>query len=233
MYQFNAVGYIQSPYREKFAIPRQPGLVSSAQGRLVLTGDCNRQECIAGLEAFSHIWLQFVFHATAEQGWKPKVRPPRLGGNQKTGIFATRSTFRPNPIGLSVVKLEDILYQDKHWQLVISGLDLLDQTPVLDIKPYIAYSDALPEASSGFAQQAPEQQMPVRFTSQALQQLKLYESQYPELRVFIEQVLTQDPRPAYRQHKEDNNTYGMQLYQLNIRWQVKAEEAIVTAVSDC
>lgn len=233
MYQFNAVGYIQSPYREKFAIPRQPGLVSSAQGRLILTGEYNRQECIAGLEAFSHIWVQFVFHATAKQGWKPKVRPPRLGGNQKTGVFATRSTFRPNPIGLSVVKLEDILYQDKHWQLVISGMDLLDQTPVLDIKPYIAYSDALPDACSAFAQQAPEQKMPVHFSPQALQQIEQYRSQYPGLKLLIEQILSQDPRPAYKQRKEDHKTYGMQLYQLNICWQVKAQEAVVTSVSDC
>ncbi|RUO25367.1 tRNA (N6-threonylcarbamoyladenosine(37)-N6)-methyltransferase TrmO [Aliidiomarina minuta] len=233
MYQFNTVGYVQSPYREKFAIPRQPGLVSSAQGRLILTDDYNRQECIAGLEDFSHIWIQFVFHATAEQGWKPKVRPPRLGGNRKVGIFATRSTFRPNPIGLSVVKLEEILYEDKHWQLVISGLDLLDKTPVLDIKPYIAYSDALTEVSSGFAQEAPQQQMPVNFSPQALKQLDRYHSQYPQLKLLIEQVLAQDPRPAYRQHKDDNKTYGMQLYQLNIRWQVMAQEAVVTAVSDC
>ena len=109
---FDIIGTIKSPYKEKFAIPRQPGLVTAAKGQLCLTGTANNIELVRGLEQFSHIWLLFVFHGTQDQGWKPLVRPPRLGGNKKLGVLATRSTFRPNPIGMSAVKLDDITQQD-------------------------------------------------------------------------------------------------------------------------
>jgi len=167
-YQFNAIGTIKSPYQEKFAIPRQANLVTAAKGQIVLQGSANNSELLRGIEQFSHLWLIFVFHGTAQQGWKPLVRPPRLGGNKKMGVLATRSTFRPNPIGMSVVKLDSLethLKANKQQTILhISGLDLLNGTPILDIKPYIPYSDALADAQAGFAQQAPLALLSVKFS---------------------------------------------------------------------
>ena len=159
-FNFDVIGTIDSPYKEKFAIPRQPGIVTAAQGQLRLTGTANNAELVRGLEQFSHIWLLFVFHGTQAQGWKPLVRPPRLGGNKKLGVLATRSTFRPNPIGMSVVKLDRIEQQNlahnkSQVTLHISGLDLLDGTPIIDIKPYVPYADIIEGAEGGYAQEQP------------------------------------------------------------------------------
>ena len=150
-FAFTPIGYVHSPYKEKFGIPRQPGLVTAAQATLRLVAPFDQPESVRGLEGFSHVWLIFVFHGTAAQGWKPTVRPPRLGGNARLGVFATRSTFRPNPIGLSVAQIVDIDAQHGQVSLTLSGCDLLDGTPILDIKPYLAYADALHQARSGFA----------------------------------------------------------------------------------
>lgn len=222
---FSFIGQVNSPYKEKFAIPRQPNLVSAAKGTVVLIGDANNHELVRDIEQFSHLWLLFVFNATQAQGWKPLVRPPRLGGNKKTGVLATRSTFRPNPIGMSVVKLERVEQaQVKGIQqciLHISGLDLLHGTPIIDIKPYVPYSDAIPHADGGFAQTEPEATLTVTFSAQAQIQLAKYQQEYSELALFIEQVLAQDPRPAYKQKKTDDKVYGMHLYDLNIQWQIK------------
>ncbi|NQY65973.1 MAG: tRNA (N6-threonylcarbamoyladenosine(37)-N6)-methyltransferase TrmO [Alteromonadaceae bacterium] len=138
---FHVIGKVHSPYKEKFAIPRQPGLASCAKGVIELIDQANNIDLVRGLEQFSHLWVLFIFHATQQQGWKPLVRPPRLGGNKKMGVLATRSTFRPNPIGMSVVKLDKVSVENNKVLIHISGLDLLDQTPVIDIKPYLAYSD--------------------------------------------------------------------------------------------
>jgi tRNA-Thr(GGU) m(6)t(6)A37 methyltransferase TsaA len=220
-----AIGKVNSPYKEKFAIPRQPGLVSAAKGEIVLQGETNNIDLVRGLEQFSHIWVVFVFHGTQDQGWKPLVKPPRLGGNKKIGALATRSTFRPNPIGMSVVKLEGIREEknatgDKTVILDISSLDLLDGTPVIDIKPYVPYSDAINNAEAGFAQAAPENAIQVVFSEQAKLDLRICENKHTDIAAFIEQVLNQDPRPAYKKGKPDNKVYGMCLYDLNILWQV-------------
>jgi len=140
------IGFVQSCFKEKFATPRQPGLADAAKGVIELIPPFNLPESVEGLEDCSHIWLQFVFHECMNQGWKPKVRPPRLGGNKKMGVFATRATHRPNALGLSVVKLDGIECTDDQVRLHISGLDLIDGTPILDIKPYIPYSDAIENA---------------------------------------------------------------------------------------
>jgi tRNA-Thr(GGU) m(6)t(6)A37 methyltransferase TsaA len=226
-YTFTPIGIIESPYQEKFAIPRQSGLVTAAQGKILLQQKANNLALVRGLENFSHLWIIFVFNATAAQGWKPLVKPPRLGGNSKLGVLATRSTFRPNPIGMSVVKLDKITYLNKQLSLHISGLDLLDKTPVLDIKPYIPYSDAILNAKAGFAQQAPSTQLSVEFTPKAKQQLAPYLREYPQLDLLITQVLSQDPRPAYKQQKQDDKVYGMALYNLNITWQVHNTTKII------
>lgn len=219
--EFNIIGQVNSPYKEKFAIPRQPGLVSSAKGTITLTGEANNPDLVRELAQFSHIWVLFVFHGTQEQGWNPLVRPPRLGGNKKIGVLATRSTFRPNPIGMSVVKLDAIDIENQQVILHISAIDLLDKTPIVDIKPYVPYSDSIPNANAGFAQTQPSSDLQITFSEHAKIALVKHSNNYPDLALFIEQVLAQDPRPAYKKGKEDDKIYGMNLYDLNIQWQMQ------------
>ena len=146
------IATVRSCFGAKFAVPRQPGLCPSAWGRLVFHPEYRSLEAVRGIEGFSHLWLIFGFHETVEQGWKPTVRPPRLGGNQRVGVFASRSTFRPNGLGLSLVKLEGIdTTAPDSPVLMLGGLDLLDGTPVYDVKPYLPYAEAVPEAAAGFA----------------------------------------------------------------------------------
>lgn len=160
---FNQIGIIRSPYKEKFAIPRQPGLIEDGGGELQLLPPYNQAESVRGLEAFSHIWVLFIFHQTMEGGWRPTVRPPRLGGNARTGVFATRSTFRPNPVGMSLVELKGIRVKGDAITLELGSLDLVDGTPVVDIKPYLPFAESHPQARAGFAQMAPDAAMPVLF----------------------------------------------------------------------
>lgn len=226
------IGYIKSPYTEKFAIPRQPGLVTAAKGKIILVPPYNDPNIVKGLQEFSHIWLIFNFHATQAQGWKSQVRPPRLGGNKKIGVLATRSTFRPNSIGMSVVKLDGINITPNALEIDISSLDLLDKTPIIDIKPYISYSDAIPEATSSYASTAPENNMNIIFQQQAMHTLFTIKDKYDNLEELITQVLMQDPRPAYKKNTIDNKVYGMNLFDLNIQWQLSSTNTIeVIAIS--
>lgn len=228
-FQFNTIGYISSPYKQKFAIPRQPGLIADATGELHLIGPCAKSDFVRGIEAFSHLWLLFVFHETAEHGYSALVRPPRLGGNIRKGVFATRATFRPNPIGLSVVKLEGIREETNGVVLLISGLDLLDGTPILDIKPYLPYADAIPEAAGGFADTAPCSDMTVSFSANAVNFCQ-QQTAYPKLASLIEQVLKQDPRPSYKKQRKSEQHYGMTLYNFNIKWTVNGDHNHVTEI---
>lgn len=228
-FQFNVVGYIQSPYKQKFAIPRQPGLIPEAIGYLELEPGYDDDAILRGIDSFSHLWLLFVFHETADKGWSPMVRPPRLGGNTRKGVFATRATFRPNPVGLSVVKLEGVERRNGKLCLKLSGIDLLHGTPVIDIKPYLPYSDALPDAAGGFADSAPETAMTVSFSEQASDFCR-QQNQYPDLQVFIEKVLKQDPRPSYKKQRDTEQSYGMRLYHYNIKWIVTGEHNHVTEI---
>lgn len=223
------VAYIRSPFKEKFAVPRQPGLVTAARQQIVFTPECNREEILRGLDGFSHLWLIFVFHEVQNQGWTPTVRPPRLGGNQRLGVFATRSPFRPNPLGLSVVKIESIEKRGKQWIVEVSGGDLVDGTPILDIKPYVPYVDAIPDAAGGFTDSESFTTIDVSFSPEAESQISALEAIYPELGLLIEQVLSQRPQPAYHD-KKLNKSYGMALYDLNIRWQIEATGFKVVAV---
>jgi len=200
-FQFAQIGVIRSPYKEKFAVPRQPGLVKHGGGELHLVAPYNQADAVRGLESFSHLWILFVFHQTMEGGWRPTVRPPRLGGNARMGVFATRSTFRPNPIG---------------------SLDLVDGTPVVDIKPYLPFAEALPDASASYAQQAPLAGMNVSFTPEIDAQLLTLEKRYPHIKAFIREVLAQDPRPAYRKEEQAGKTYAVWLLDFNVRWRVTA-----------
>lgn len=229
-FALNVIGTIRSPYKQKFAIPRQPGLVPEAKAQLIFSEAYNSEPFIRGIEEFSHLWLVFVFHETADKGWSPMVRPPRLGGNTRKGVFATRATFRPNPIGLSVVQLEGVRCINKQWQLDLAGIDLLDGTPILDIKPYLPYSDAIPNASASFADSAPETAMTVSFSTEA-EQFCQNQRQWPELKTLIEKVLKQDPRPPYKKKQTGEQSYGMTLYTLNIQWKVTGEHHYVYAIT--
>ncbi|UYO76315.1 tRNA (N6-threonylcarbamoyladenosine(37)-N6)-methyltransferase TrmO [Halomonas qinghailakensis] len=208
------LGYIESDYPDKFGVPRQPGLATAAKATLVLTPPFNSPLCVRGLEAFSHLWLSFIFHRSPQE-WSPLVRPPRLGGNKKTGVFASRSTHRPNRLGLSLVELVDINTQGGVC-LLLKGADLVTGTPVVDIKPYLPWAEALPDARSGFAPEPPSV-YPVEFSIAANSTLKQH-SDADGLRQLIVQVVGQDPRPAYHSNGLSRE-YGMQLRDVNIRFQ--------------
>lgn len=229
-FSFEQIGVIHSPYKEKFAVPRQPGLVADGGGELHLLPPYNVADAVRGLEGFSHLWLLFIFHQTMEGGWRPTVRPPRLGGNARMGVFATRSTFRPNPIGMSLVELKDIRCQKDKVILQLGSLDLVDGTPIVDIKPYLPFAEALPDATAGYAQLAPQADMPVYFTPDVEQQLVRLEKDYPNISRFIQQVLSQDPRPAYRKGEDAGKNYAVLLHDFNVRWRVTEQGSEVFAV---
>ena len=221
----NPIGVIHSCFREKFGIPRQPGLVTAASATLELFPPYNQPEAVRGLEGFSHLWLIFVFHEIPAGRWQPTVRPPRLGGNQRLGVFATRSPFRPNPIGLSAVRLERIEINQGRVALHLAGVDLLDGTPVLDIKPYVPYADCIPDAAGGFAPEAPDAALTVEFSPSAA----AFCAAWPEgdLRALITQILRQDPRPAYERENTAPRRYGMKLYDFDLRWEMRDNTATV------
>lgn len=227
--QLATIGYVRSPYKQKFAIPRQPGLIAEAVGEVELQPPFADDAMVRGIEDFSHLWIIFAFHETADKGWSPLVRPPRLGGNTKKGVLATRATFRPNPLGLSVVKLQGVSRRGEKLILHIGGLDLLDGTPVLDVKPYLPYADAIPAAAGGFADAAPQTDMTVSFDAAALAFCQT-QQQYPQLAVFIEKVLKQDPRPPYKKQRDGIQSYGMNLYHYNIKWTVDGTHNHVTNI---
>ncbi len=224
------IAFIRSPYKEKFAAPRQPGLAPNVPAEVELLPEFASPEAVRGLEGFSHLWLIFFFDQTSQQGWKPTVRPPRLGGNQRVGVFACRSPFRPNPIGLSAVKLLSIDCRQSRVVLKIQGADLVDGTPILDIKPYLPYTDGIREATGGFAGRAPVATLKVTFSEIAAQQLSEFSRQNPELDILIRETLTLDPRPAYRQETEDEREYGVLLDRYNLRWEVVGERVVVLAI---
>ncbi len=227
-YTIEPVAVIRSPFREKFATPRQPGLTPSLQASIEFIGPYADPNAISDLKQFSHIWLLFLFDQNWDKGWTARVRPPRLGGNKRVGVFATRSPFRPNPIGLSAVKLIDIDCRNDQLRLIVEGADLVDGTPIIDIKPYIPYSDSIPSAAGGFAD-GPPPLLEVCFTEDAQKQLLTHAN--PQLfSQQIREVLSLDPRPAYRRTSDDGQEYGVLLENFNIRWQVVGEQVLVTSL---
>lgn len=218
------IGVLHSCFKEKFGIPRQPGLAPAAKATLELLPPYNCPEAVLGLEQTSHLWLQFIFHHSLAQcqQWKPTVRPPRLGGNKRMGVFATRSPVRPNALGLSVVKLEAVEIQNGAARLLLSGVDLVDGTPVVDIKPYVPYVDSVPEAENRFADQQPAFIDVVM--APVLEALcETYQAQHGvELATLITQVLRQDPRPQY-QTPDPERHYGMKLLDLDVRWRYRQQ----------
>jgi len=223
--QVAAIGVIHSCFTEKFGIPRQPGLVKSATARLDLFPSYGREEMVRGLDQFSHIWVHFLFHQAVADGWKPTVRPPWLGGKKRVGVFASRSPHRPNHLGLSVVRLEAVVHRQGRSFLELSGVDLLDGTPVIDIKPYIPYCDCLPSASCGYATgERPEVEL--RFSDQAASFCAGYQERTGRnIRRLIEEMIRHDPRPASQ--KGNKSGFGMLLWEVNIRWRVEKDRFFV------
>jgi len=213
------IAKVHSPFREKFGVPRQPGLVPAAEGWLEFLPEFASEEALRGIEEFSHLWLIFVFDQVLGEGWQATVRPPRLGGNIRQGVFATRSPYRPNHLGLSCVRNLGIERRRNLLGVRIGGLDLVDGTPVVDIKPYLLYTDAVLEASGGRFQSRPQPELQVVFTPDAEAQCLWQRRHHPDLKELITQVLQQDPRPAYQKTGADR-AYGISLYDLNVRWQV-------------
>ncbi|MDK1683792.1 tRNA (N6-threonylcarbamoyladenosine(37)-N6)-methyltransferase TrmO [Acinetobacter terrestris] len=217
------IGYMNSPYREKFGIPRQPNLVQ-VESYIEMLEPYNDLLAFEGIEEFSHLWLIWQFHDNKNQQdnpkFRPQVRPPRLGGNKKIGVFATRSMYRPSPLGLSVVQLKEVKKVGKSVRVYVTGSDLLNGTPIIDIKPYIQYSDAVMDAQSGYAQDEPER-MAVIWTEAAEQQKQnLIKNQNLDSRIVseLEQVLALDPRPAYQDDAE--RVYGMKFAEFEIKFMV-------------
>ncbi len=223
------IGIIRSCFSEKFGIPRQPGLVPAARATLEIDPPYSQAEAFRGLEAFSHLWVVFVFHGIASGKWQPTVRPPRLGGNRRIGVFATRSGFRPNPIGMSSVRLETVRHDGDRTVLSLSGVDLLDRTPVVDIKPYLPYADRIDGAAGGFAETAPPPVLTVTFSDAATAACRRVEARRPGFSVLVEQVIAADPRPAYGSTRTE---FGVRLYGINIRWTVDGTTARVLGVEE-
>ncbi|KAJ9445853.1 tRNA (adenine(37)-N6)-methyltransferase [Diplonema papillatum] len=235
--ELNVIGHVESPYKQKFAIPRQPGLVTEAKGCVVLRPPYNDADIVRGVEDFTHLWIVFVFHETAKDGWAPTVRPPKLGGRERKGVFATRATHRPNPIGLSVVKFDGSVERrpDGSLALGVSGLDILHGTPLLDVKPYIPYCDSIPEAASGFADGRSGGSMTVSFSEQAAEFCALWArsaGKPDDLRLLIEQVLRQDPRPGHasRRGAESSRTYAVTLHDVDMAWTAAGDHNHVTRI---
>lgn len=217
------IARIRSQFPEKFGIPRQSGLVEELKARVVFEPEYRDPQALRGLEGFSHIWLIWQFSRSMGAGWSPTVRPPRLGGNERMGVFATRSPFRPNPMGLSCVKLEKVeLSTSEGPVLWVAGADLMDGTPIYDIKPYLPYADCKPQAVGGFASAPKEATLTVDFPPQLLERVP------QELREALVGVLAQDPRPTY--HHDPQRVYGMAFGGLQVRFTVDGDRLAVVEV---
>jgi len=218
------LAHIESPFKTKFGVPRQAGLVD-LEARIVFEPEYRVPEAVRGLEEFEYIWLIWGFHLNRDTGggWSPTVRPPRLGGNKRVGVFATRSPFRPNPIGLSSVRLLGITYEAALGPVLhVSGADLADGTPIFDIKPYVAYADSHPDARSGFAQSAPVAALQVEDPDGLL-------SRFPDDdRRAVIATLANDPRPHY--HDDPSRIYAMSFANVDIKFRVDGQKAVIVDV---
>lgn len=221
--EIRPIGIVRSCFGSKFAVPRQPGLCPSAWGELVFEPEFRQAEALRGIEGFSHLWLIFGFHLTAEEGWRPTVRPPRLGGNERVGVFATRSTYRPNGLGLSLVRLEGIAARPGGSVLQLGGLDLVDGTPVFDIKPYLPYAESFPEARAGFAPDEPERLVVVA------EGVSTFESLPERSQRVIVEALSLDPRPPAGR-EEAGRIHGAALCGVEVKFRVEEEVCRILSV---
>lgn len=217
------IAVIYTDFPEKFGIPRQSGLVGELQGRIVFEPLFRTPEALMGIEEFSHLWLLWGFSEENREGFKPTVYPPRLGGKEKKGVFATRSPFRPNKIGLSCVKLEKVIFEGTEGpELLVSGIDMLSGTPIYDIKPYLPYTDAHPEAAGGFGEQHSRDSVEVIFPEELIRKLP------EDKRDAVKKLLEQDPRAAYQ--KEPGYLYGMSFAGFDIRFEAEVGQIFVKDV---
>lgn len=212
------IAHIYTDFPEKFGIPRQSGLVKELRGKIIFEPEYRSPDAVKGLEGFNYIWLLWKFEGTEREGWSATVKPPRLGGNEHMGVFATRSPFRPNPIGLSSVRLEKIELTTEGPVLYVSGIDLRDRTPIYDIKPYLPYADCHVDAKEGFAQAVRDYELRVEFPQELLQIFP------EEKQTAIIEVLKQDPRPSY--HKNPKRKYGVSFAGYDVHFTV--EEDVLT-----
>ena len=216
------IAHIRTDFPEKFGIPRQSGLVDGLEGRIVFEPKFRHPDAVRGLEQFSHIWILWQFSENEKAGWSFTVRPPRLGGNTRMGVFATRSPFRPNPIGLSSVRLKGIVQHPTLGPVLhVAGADLMDGTPIFDIKPYLPYTDAHPQASSGFTADYEGYHLTVRFPEDLLKKVP------PEKQAALRGVLAQDPRPSYQE--DPTRVYGMAFGGLEVKFSV--QDGVLTVLS--
>lgn len=223
LFSMRPIARIHSEFGSKFGVPRQSGLVESLSATVVFEPEFRNADALRGLEGFSHIWLIWVFDQSVRQGWSPTVRPPRLGGNTRMGVFATRSPFRPNPIGLSSVTLEAVEDTPHDGTVLrVRGADLVDGTPILDIKPYLPYVDCRPEASGGFASAPAAPTLTVEIPPRLLEQVP------PERRQALEGVLALDPRPRYQE--DPNRIYGLSFAGLEVRFSVTGSHLTVREI---
>lgn len=214
------IAHIRTEFPTKFGVPRQSGLAQSLRGKIIFTPPYRNADALRGLEGFSHIWLLWQFSGALREGWQPTVRPPRLGGNRRMGVFATRSPFRPNAIGLSAVQLLDICSASPEGPvLTVAGADLADGTPIYDIKPYLPYVDSIPQAQEGFTQQTKAYALQVQIPPQLLQKVP------PQHRDALLEVLRQDPRPAYQ--NSEQRVYGFGFAGLEIGFTVSGNTLTV------
>lgn len=225
------IGVVRTPFVEKFGIPRQGGLVDEIHATLVLDAPYNREAAWRGIEGFSHLWLLTWFHADKGAEAALTVRPPRLGGNARLGVFATRAPYRPNPVGLSLVRLLRVERLDNEIvRIHVAGADVLDGTPLLDVKPYLPYVEALPAARGGFAPDDSGARLSVVWTERGCAACASWSARYPDLAALVEALLARDPRPAYRSDKDGGRVYGMRVYDLDVRWRVRGDAVEVLDV---
>lgn len=216
------IAYIHTEFSSKFGIPRQSGLADT-KAEIVFTPEYRNPDACKGMEGYSHLWLLWEFTEAVQEEWSPTVRPPRLGGNQRVGVFATRSPFRPNPIGLSCVELEKIeLREGLGIVLHVKGADLLDGTPIYDIKPYLSYVDSYPMARGGFSEKVREYRLEVEIPEQWIAIVP------EEKQMVLKQILSQDPRPAYQ--KDPERVYGMEYAGMEIKFQVREQVLTVCEI---
>ncbi len=219
MPEMKIIARIHTPFKTKFGIPRQSGVAASVKGEIVFEPEYRCADAVRGLEGFSHIWLIWCFSESERDRWSPTVRPPRLGGNVRMGVFATRSPFRPNPIGLSSVELERIeLSTDRGPVLHVRGADLMDGTPIFDIKPYVAYADSHPDAAGGFTDTAGFAKLRIELTDGV-----------EELPGGLAEVLANDPRPRY--HDDPERVYGMEYDGMEVRFRVIGDTLLVIGLT--
>ena len=217
------IARIYTEFDEKFGIPRQSGLVAQTVGKIVFKPEYRNPEALRGIEGYSHLWLIWQFSEAVRDTWSPTVRPPRLGGNKRMGVFATRSPYRPNPIGLSSVKLLEVKHTDNEGTvLYVGGADLLSGTPIYDVKPYLAFTDSHPDAIGGFADNVKEYEIEVEILENVRKQLT------PEEEKKLTALLSQDPRPSYK--SEDEKIYGMKLGGKEIKFKYENYKVIVTEI---